>query len=472
MQDQPHYNITPEQGWARMKPVLDQAMPAGKPSRRLGWWWMPFMLLVTAGIGFTWFNDSSVSTDGKTTATRVSPGELHTIPAANERTTIPTPSSTAAPFETAVQSSTSQHAAIEASAVSPSTNNSQKRSTTSNTPSSKTSNKTKTNRPTNSKPSRAKEPMASNTVPDKSPASFESVPTHKASEIGNSNASSGIVADNLSGVVVANRNIMMTQPIPSIEDIAFESSWNQDVTVGTTTADKLKTRPHLLEPYLFINALAGINRSSGWSSGAGVNVNLGHKLSLVTSIGYLNYNPNAPLIGGTKQLDANVAPSEILNYDPVYNNYNPYVIGEAVNRAAGYSTIAPLVDKVTQWQWSAGVKWKWTTRFYSDAGVTFGFGTSAYTQYPIFNVDPLSTPTGEITSGNSLSDYNVVRTSTTSAYVGLGYRLGKHLDLFTQWTHGFNHYLDVDLTNPTTDVLDGERTDYIRGLNLGLRFTL
>lgn len=472
MQDQPHYNITPEQGWARMKPALDEAMPTGKSSRRYGWWWMSSLLMITGVIGFTYLNDSTVSSDHKPAATQLSPSDLKTeaaspIPAASQISKVHTNTS-----ELPLDRSTQQKSGIEESSTRPPSTKSQKPPQSSKSPSSSKNVNAKSDGPSLPSSAKGSEPMASTTMPGASTSSSESVSAQDALEAPFSSASSGTGAENLTSSFPTNRTVLLTHPIPGIEILAFEGSSNQDFSISTTMANKLKPKPHLLEPYLFINALAGINQSSGWSSGAGVNINVGQKLSLSTAAGYMRYNPNTSLVGGAKQLDANVAPSEILNYDPIYNAYDPYVIGVSVNRAAGYSTIAPLVDHVTQWQWSAGLKWKWTPRLYSDAGATFGFATSAFTQYPIFNADPLTTPAAEVTSGNSLSDYNVVRTNTTSAYLGLGYRIGRHVDVFTQWTHAFNHYLDVDATKPTTDVYTEERTDYIRGLNLGLRFSL
>lgn len=472
MQDQPLYNITPEQGWARMKPALDEAMPTGRSSRRYGWWWMSSLVLVASVIGFTYLNDSTVSSDHKPAASHPSPSELKAeaeslIPAASQISK----AHTHAP-DLPNDISTHYKSGIEESPVTPSSPKSQKPPKSAKSPLSEKNVNPKSGGSLPSQNAKVAEPMASTTMPGISTSSSQSLSAQDALEESISSVSSGIITENQASDLPANRTILLTQPVPGIEEMAFEGFSNRDLPGHTTTANKLKPRPHLLEPYLYINALAGINQSSGWSSGAGVNINVGRKLSLVTAAGYMRYNPNTSLVGGTKQLDANVAPSEILNYDPIYNAYDPYVVGLEVNRAAGYSTIAPLVDYVTQWQWSVGVKWKWTPRLYSDAGVTLGFATSAYTRYPIFNVDPLTTPGTEVTSGNSLSDYNVVRTNTTSAYLGFGYRIGRHFDVFTQWTHAFDHYLDVDTTKPTTDVYSEERTDYIRGLNLGLRFTL
>ncbi len=38
MQEQPHYKISPEEGWSRMKPILDKEMPVNKSRWPILWW--------------------------------------------------------------------------------------------------------------------------------------------------------------------------------------------------------------------------------------------------------------------------------------------------------------------------------------------------------------------------------------------------------------------------------------------------
>ena len=63
MQEQPHYNITPEQGWAKMRPALDNAMPADRPSRRFGFlWWSTSAVLMSGVLGIFVFKGTAFFT--------------------------------------------------------------------------------------------------------------------------------------------------------------------------------------------------------------------------------------------------------------------------------------------------------------------------------------------------------------------------------------------------------------------------
>ena len=59
MQEQHHYKTTPDQGWAKMKPILDEAMPVGNASRRYPFLWWTTTAVVLAGlVGFTLLKDT------------------------------------------------------------------------------------------------------------------------------------------------------------------------------------------------------------------------------------------------------------------------------------------------------------------------------------------------------------------------------------------------------------------------------
>lgn len=471
MQDQPQYNITPDQGWARLKPALDEAMPTGRSSRRFAWWWISSIMVLVAVIGFNFFK-------GVQASSAALPLPMEKANAGDTRKTMPSTPSTdpaastpASPSLMPDQTTRTPESQEASQMVIPSGTKAKRQEAKSTAPAASQNQKTKTKTSTSFQPARVSSPMAKSTMPVFLPEASGPEANNTVGETASLQAQNETTTSE-SEYATSGRQWSVTSPIPGIDEMALDGARDQEINFSTITANRLKPRPHLLEPYLYMNALAGINSSSGWSGGAGLQVNIGRKLSLLTAAGYMTYNPNTPLVGAARQLDANYTPSEILNYDPTYNNYDPYLIGEAVNRTAGYNAISTVVDHVTQWQWSTGVKWKWSSRFYSDAGGTLGFGTHAYSQYPIFNVDPLTATPSAVTSGNSLSAYNVVRSNTLSAYLGLGYRIGRHIDLYTAWTHAFDHYLDVDTTNPNTDTYTEDRTDYIRGLNIGLRWTL
>ena len=58
--------FTPDQGWAKMKPMLDEAMPVGNASRRYPFLWWTTTAVVLAGlIGFTFLKETIA--EGNTT---------------------------------------------------------------------------------------------------------------------------------------------------------------------------------------------------------------------------------------------------------------------------------------------------------------------------------------------------------------------------------------------------------------------
>jgi hypothetical protein len=61
----------------------------------------------------------------------------------------------------------------------------------------------------------------------------------------------------------------------------------------------------------------------------------------------------------------------------------------------------------------------------------------------------------------------------TSFYGEIGYALGNHFTLTANWIHGLNPYLLNQVDQMTADnAPSGKRTDYIRGLSLGVRYNL
>src|SRR6187549_3008471 len=57
MKDQAHYNITPDQGWSKLRPILDDAMPVNRPPRRFAFlWWSTSAVLMSGVVGLFVFN--------------------------------------------------------------------------------------------------------------------------------------------------------------------------------------------------------------------------------------------------------------------------------------------------------------------------------------------------------------------------------------------------------------------------------
>ena len=192
---------------------------------------------------------------------------------------------------------------------------------------------------------------------------------------------------------------------------------------------------------------------------------LSSKLSLTGNIGFRTYSPKVFPLGSSNQ--DGFEPSAIVVMDPPYSGIKTYVLGENVNSAADVNAINSLIRTIHQWQVSAGLKYAITRRFFAEGGLSIGFATTAISEYPIVTVNTNASSTdGKI--ANSFDSYNVIRSEMTSLYGGIGYKIGAHLDVSAQWSQGLNHYLVNE--NKSLTSLPQKRIDYIRGLNLGIRY--
>src|SRR4030095_9791785 len=58
MRERPPYNITPEQGWAQMQPILDKAMPVDPRSRKLILlWWLAGIVILASLLSLFLFKE-------------------------------------------------------------------------------------------------------------------------------------------------------------------------------------------------------------------------------------------------------------------------------------------------------------------------------------------------------------------------------------------------------------------------------
>ena len=459
MHDQPQYKITPDQGWAKMKPILDEEMPTSRPSGRSPFLWWTTTTVILVAISSLLFLSGTTSPSPEKPTTIISTTPISTIvapPQKDNNAMLPSGASSGDNGSFDVQSSIKAKPAITVPGKS-----TRKQTTV---PS-----KTEVSKP-------IKQPVV---VPmamsNPSMQSTEDIDIRSEEPIVISGLTDVAVVDNTAArpkVMTHSdlRNESIIDPLQSLSELAFVAPDIASQSIPSGTATKAKRQVPLIEPNVAISGLAGAQGGVGWTAGAGADVNVGRRLSITTSLGYLSFNPDASLLGGNKQRDFSADLNPILNYDPAYMGNEVYVESNAINKTAGYNDIKSLVDKVTQWQISAGVKWKINRRFFTEIGAQVGWNTKAYSSYPIVAPDPLAGP--GVRFDNSLSDFNVIRSTTTSLYAGLGYRIGQHVDVFANWTHGLNHYILSDTPSSTTDLFSGDRTDYIRGLSLGMRYTL
>lgn len=458
MQDQPQYKITPDQGWAKMKPILDEEMPTSRPSGRSPYlWWTTTTVILVAVSSLLFLSGTTSSYDKASTILSTTPNPSSDVPSTKENSTL-APSGTSAGAAGSIEAQSNINSKPTKAVPEKSTN--RESSIQPKSPNTK------------SQTQSVVVPMAMAEPSSQSTGSF--VNQTDAAVVESSLTDVAVVDDPSARPKVIThtdlRNSQILEPLQPLDELAFayQDLASPNIPAGSVT--KAKRQLPLIQPNVAVSGLAGANGGVGWSGGAGTAVNLGRRFSITTSLGYLSFNPDASLLGGRKELDVSAGSNAILNYDPSYTGNEVYVESNAITKTAGYNDINSLVDKVTQWQINAGVKWKINRRFFTEVGAQIGWNTKAYSLYPIIEQDPIAGP--GVSFDNSLSDFNVIRSTTTSFYAGLGYRIGHHVDVFANWTHGLDQYILNDSTSPATDLSEGNRTDYIRGLSLGLRYTL
>lgn len=443
-----------------MRPALDDAMPVDRPSRRFGFlWWSTSAVLMSGVIGLFVFKGTAFFTQQSSSNLPVIESTLQnpnsSIYSAEEsKIMVPNVGG-----NTSIPSIHTPEQKINATKNEPTKNS---------TPSIKAISPAKKN--AKAQPS---EPIASVINPESNEASAINATSISTGNIAIAEQLTNVEASDFQSAIpnAPLRNTLVIESLPGLNASSILSEDRINDVAHAGSVHRSRTSTPFIEPNISVSGLIGLNGGIGGTASAGADLNVGRRFSVTAGIGYLAYSPKASFLGSPKDLAANTEFNAILNYDPTYEGINTYVDGTSVNSAAGYNVINPLVENLRQWQISAGLKWKMSGHFYAEGGVTIGFGTTAYSEYPIVSGDPLS-QTPYVKIGNSLNSYDVIRSTMTSIYGGIGYSASKHFDVFANWTHGFDSYILSEPGIPSADLFDDSRTDYIRGLNLGLRYTL
>jgi hypothetical protein len=469
MKEQTRYNKTPEQGWAKMKPVLDQVMPESKPTKRLTFlWWAASAVIVSGALGVLLMDGTFSSEEAKTT-----------MPLSYDNSTL-NKQSDSKPLTDQMDV---EGVAVEQKDMKAASNEDENQipvnfqnqpdiaeniTTTTGSTATIISESKNTNKNVISA-----SVIAINEVTEDYSGSSNVIAneTNSGSEVILEEAieDSGM-SENFA---LPQRSMVVVEPLifSSVPMISNEGSNSRQFTFSEAHT-KAKRNPVWFRPTLAVSSLFGQNGGLGVYGGAGVDVNFSRRFSLTTVFGYSSYIPNANFLGSSLEKLSFNEQSTIINTDPL-SGLDNYVYSESINVEADYNAINPLVESVSQWQVDIGLNWRFSRRFYASGGVKFGFKTEAYSQYPIVRGGPLVIPTyPPVELGNSLSDYNVIRNSSTSIFVGFGYRISRHFDVLANWTHGFDQYVLNAENIYTADLSPGERTDYIRGLTIGLKYTL
>ncbi len=449
-----------------MKPALDEVMPIGNVSRRYPFLWWTTTAIVLAGlVGFALLKDSIGESNSSSIVNRAA-----IVPAlgqhAKQQNNINSPAPQPNVIKEIILSSESstpgQTAIEEKELLKPIIQ----------------SKPTKTNTGSES-PKRAEQkkavsiPMAMIEDKESEHSGIETEVVVKPF-MATADVSPDIVETNTSSAPISIatvhlRNGQVVESMPVLQEVSlYIPEYHQDL-VPAGTVIKSKQKPSFIQPGLAASGFIGHKGGLGGFGGAGVQMNVSRRFCVTSSIGFFTYNPNGALF--RRSFDSNAEYNPILNYDPSYAGNEIYVEAGDINNLTGYNTITPLVDKITQWQINAGLKWKFSKRFFAEGGVTVGLFTKGYSIYPIAQQDLLSSSPG-LKFQNELNEFDVIRSTTTSVYAGLGYRLGQHFDVFANWNHSLNPYLLNEAGPPNADLDSGKRSDYIRGLSLGVRYTL
>ena len=443
MQEQHPYKITPEQGWSVMLPALDKAMPMERHSRRfvMVWWTAAAVTVAALIMLLVWVNVQPTLPD-------------HSF------------SGNTAPHN---KVENSDPAKAEGPEASPSASSLQAiPSTTEITGAYNTNEKEISSPPVNSK-KKSKSYSSQNQIANqgnnenvKGILSNEEVMTQTSiTEFTNRDGSTlkdAAEVQDADAVVVA---------IPNLKIKAFNISETDELELTNFQSTPVATRKRrLIVPTLSAGALAGYENGAGINAMAGVDINILPKLSFTAGAGYSSYQPEASLFNCCRDQGQG---SALIRNDLAYHGIGDYLPAESVFNAVG-SDLNSFIETIRQWNIQAGLSYDISRRIQLEGGLSLGFGASTRSSYPIVTFDNSAPSTSDPwLVSYDLDDYNVIRSSSAGFYAGISYALSKRFDLYLRVMHSFDHYLETEqysFANPSS------RSDYIRGINVGMRYNL
>ncbi len=468
MHEQLPYNVTPGQGWARLKPALDAAMPPAPHKRRLTiLWWSMATVLITGGSLFVWRQSAPaipapsplhLKAPATVPAPQHIPSEAFASMTDKDETTSTTDPST--PL-TNVQEKiyTNDHATAKGSQSASSGNAYVAKVDTKNS--------TDTNRQFANQTHQqgvtedSKEIEMANVIP----AAF--IQDEAPVEAG---ASEAVAGDHLLQQHRSNSSRWITDPLYIVANrFGLPEMVQSDQIHPASVVAKNRMR---ISPFVDVAGFAGQHGGVGHYVGGGINISPVRNWSVQAGLGYRSFSPGATLFSTRSQdTEHHNALDPILSNDPMNPEWGTYVLGQSVNKAAAYESIQPLVDVLRQWQVSCGVTYNVSRRWFAEAGVGLAFGTRGYSTYPILS-QSTSFPTADAHINRNMSSYDVIRTSMASWRLGAGIHIGRHLDLYLHWQHTAESYLINEQTFAFPLVSTARRTDFLRGLQLGVKYML
>ncbi len=467
MQERPQYKVTPEQGWSQMQSLLDKSMPVAHRSRRvIVFWWSSAIAIVSILASFFLMQANTSSKDLQHINTPVKGMTKNEV-------------ISSAPGSQSMASSSPTLGANKSSAknADPKMNemNSENRKIKSSSSASKTGFKN------------SKNVKATKNLTDHKSIVISENPTNKPYDRGlkdnavvsgtNERQDDGIlnVESNSSQMEIvssSDEHLTLRQQQTALEFLPFADASFYDfidpsielVQPGNSSFSKGR---HVFSPNISISGMTGSQSGLGFSGAIGTDYAISSKLSLAASVGLRSYHPGA--LNQRNQKDILLINSP----DPIIADTNyteTYIVGAKVNTSADFNAINHFVQSIRQWEVTAGLKYTLSKRFFVEGGMVLGFGTTVRSEYPIVSFSSSVNTTADTNVASTFNSYNIISSSMTSLYGGIGYHINRHLNVTARWTQGLDHYLlnDQSISMGSTN----KRLDYIRGLNLKLAFNL
>ncbi len=462
MQEHPQYKITPEQGWSQMQPILEKVIPVGYRSRRfIVFWWATAAAILVAISSVILLKEKPMPVD---------PGPITTPPtemtsndnkaSVNENQSISSSISMPGDNTSAEKSDQKNTNLLEQShqkAASPSSSN---KLTSNYSAKSIIENKSNFHDNITSAVQQVSpgiivhqvDVVENKTVAIEKSEYVNSIQTQSAVEIpGEENEINKI-----------QRSIPSLGFLPLINVMQYEYNPNNiDLIEPGRYTSSFSRRP-VFNPNVSVGGIVGSQNGLGINAGIGSDYAISSRLSLTANIGFRSYHPEVLSLGNEESY-------ALLKTDLAYEGIGNYLPGEEVNPSADYKAINSFIHSVRQWQVSSGLKYEVTRRFFIEGGIAFEFGTTAKSEYPIVTFNS-NASLDNANIARSFNSYNVIRSNMTSVYGGLGYRMNRHFIVYAQWTHGLDQYLLNDQVSAIESTT--KRSDYLRGLNIGLRYQL
>ncbi len=451
--------MTSELGWAKMEPILDQVMPVPQRSRRfILFWWTAAAVIAVVLIGYgTWMKRDAYT---QQIAIEETPSmKVPVVPQTDDAALLPSMSNNTGQQEVAaIQEQQVPEVKTETEhQLTPSTSRPTAIGATK---------KSNSNRISGSTLSAEKQTSSESTVAIQMSDLNESEII--TSHIPESTTPDGIaISESVPTPAVSEMSALDFLPLT---DVSWDSATEITMDIAHSEIQKsVMTTKRMFSPYLTVSGLAGFEKGYGGHGGAGLDFAITPSLSLKSDLGYAIYKPHGEVFSAERDAAEN---NIVVQEDLGYLGIGQYISADALKATSNATaTIAPLVETLTQFQCGLGLKLDVSKKFFIEGGAIVGFGSKGESRYPIVSYDPYNLPINGTAYSieNSFDSYDVIRSTTAALYGSVGLRPTRKSEVFVQYRHALNSYLT---TAPTFSSVDGDRTDYIRGMNVGVRYHL